>query len=322
MYDLITIGDIKLDTFVVLENASVQCSLKMPECLLCLAYGEKIPVDLVDSQVAGSAPNVARGLARMKFKTAVVSVMGADGTRKLALHALNEEKVDTRYIKSIKSVQSSFSVVLNYKGDRTILASHIDHIYHLPLAARTKWLYVSELGNNYDHLFKEVAQFCRQKKAILGFNPGAIQINQRKPSLYTLIKQATVLFANLEEAQAISGEKSREIHVLLPALKRLGPKIVVITDGREGAYSYDGKESFYCPIFPSKFLEATGAGDAFATGYIGALMSGENHDEALRWGAVNAASVVTFVGPTRGLLPAHIIRARLKKNKTFTTMKV
>ena len=76
MYDLITIGDIKLDTFVVLDGNGQQCSLKMPEAKLCLDYGAKIDVQVVDSQIAGSAPNVAIGLARMKKKTAVLSVMG------------------------------------------------------------------------------------------------------------------------------------------------------------------------------------------------------------------------------------------------------
>ena len=65
-YDLITIGDIKLDTFVVLDEANISCELRMPECKLCLDYGAKIDVDVVDSQIAGSAPNVAVGLARMK----------------------------------------------------------------------------------------------------------------------------------------------------------------------------------------------------------------------------------------------------------------
>ena len=72
IYDLITIGDIKLDTFVVLDEANISCELKMPECKLCLDYGAKIDVKIVDSQIAGSAPNVAVGLARMKKKTSIL----------------------------------------------------------------------------------------------------------------------------------------------------------------------------------------------------------------------------------------------------------
>src|SRR3989338_10146076 len=104
MLDIITIGDIKLDTFVLLHDASLQCQLlkspihtsatpsnsplgrgRIEDCRLCLDYGAKIDVKVVDSQVAGSAPNVARGLARQKHKTAIVSVMGKDTTRPLAL---------------------------------------------------------------------------------------------------------------------------------------------------------------------------------------------------------------------------------------------
>ena len=56
---MITIGDTKLDTFVVLDEASLQCQLKMPDCQLCIAYGEKIVVDVVEYQIAGTAQNVA-----------------------------------------------------------------------------------------------------------------------------------------------------------------------------------------------------------------------------------------------------------------------
>ena len=63
MFDLIAIGDIKLDTFVLLDDASISCQLKMPECQLCLEYGAKIAVNVVDSQIAGTAPNVALACA-------------------------------------------------------------------------------------------------------------------------------------------------------------------------------------------------------------------------------------------------------------------
>src|SRR3989344_4109011 len=112
MHDIITVGDIKLDTFVVLNDASIQCQLKMPECQLCMEYGAKIIGDVVASEIAGSAPNVARGLARMKWKTAVMSNMGKDGTLDLAIKTLKGENVTTKYIHAIKGEQSSYSVVL------------------------------------------------------------------------------------------------------------------------------------------------------------------------------------------------------------------
>jgi len=322
VFDLITIGDIKLDTFVVLPEASIQCRLKMPDCQICVDYGKKIPVEMVDSQIAGSAPNVAVGLARMKLKTAVASIMGSDGTRKLAYEVLKRESVATRYIETHKDAQSSYSVVLNYHGERTILAAHTRCVYVLPARLPTKWLYLSELGVGYERLFTQIAKHVDRTKISLVFNPGAIQIKERKKILFDLIKRSAVLFTNLEEAQTITGEQTNEVHRLATSLYKLGAKHVVITDGKNGAYSFDGKETRHCGVFPSKLVEATGAGDAFASGFLGAILNKQTPVEALRWGSVNAASVIEFVGPQKGLLSTTQIKVRLKKNPKFKVMDI
>lgn len=318
MYDMITIGDTKLDTFVVLDDANLQCQLKMPDCLLCLRYGEKIVVDVVASQIAGTAPNVATGLSRMGKKTALISNMGLDGTYELALKTLKEEGIATRYLHRVPGEMSSYSVVLNYKGEKTLLTSHIRHAYRLPRPLpKTKWIYVSEMGPGYENLYRQVVARAKANNVHVALNPGTIQIAERKTFLFDLIARSYVLFVNLEEAQRITGEKTLEIHRLATALYRMGPKQVVITDGKNGAYAFAGNDLSFCPIFPGRLVEATGAGDAFSTGYIGALMNGQLYDEALRWGAVNSASVVGHVGPTKGLLSTAQIRSRLKKHPSF-----
>lgn len=322
-FDLITIGDIKLDTFVVLDDANVSCELKMPECKLCLDYGAKINVKIVDSQIAGSAPNVAVGLARMKKKISILSVMGEDTTRPLALEHLKREGVDVSLIEVIKGEKSTYSVVLNFLGEKTILTGHIKHEYHLPKKfPKPTWLYVGEMGEGYEKIYKQVADYAKKDGVRITMNPGSIQIDERKKSLYDLLPYLEVLFINLEEAQRLTKSKSLEVHKLAGALSKLGPKHVVITDGKNGAYEYGGRDLRFCPIFPSKLVEATGAGDAFASGYLGALLSGESCSEGLRWGAVNSSSVVGYVGPTKGLLSATEIRKRLKAKPNFNVKTV
>lgn len=323
MYDLITIGDIKLDTFVVLDGKNQQCTLNMPEAKLCLDYGAKIDVQIVDSQIAGSAPNVAIGLARMKKKTAVLSVMGEDTTRPLAMEVLARENVGTSLIEVAKREKSTFSVVLNYAGEKTILTGHIKHEYHLPKSfPKPTWLYVGEMGIGYEKIYKQVVAYAKKDGVHIVMNPGSIQVEERKPALYELLKYLEVLFINREEAQLISGSKSLEIHRLAGELYKFGPKHVIITDGPHGSYEYGGRDLRFCPIFPGKLIEATGAGDAFASGYLGAVMNGESCSEGLRWGAVNAVSVVGFVGPTKGLLAPTEIRKRLKTKPGFNVKTV
>lgn len=322
MFDLISVGDIKLDTFVVLDEASVSCQLKMPECQLCFEYGAKIAVDIVDSQIAGTAPNVAVGLARMKLKTAVMSNMGIDSTRHMALAKLTEEGVSTKFIRAIKNIPSAYSVVLTYHGERTVLASQTKRMYTFPKPfPKTKWIYVGEMGFTYEKMFSEITSFIKKDHAQLGFNPGIIQIEDHKHELFDLIKQTSILFVNLQEAQSITGIKTDEIHHLATTLWKLGATRVVITDGKHGSYDFDGKILLHCPIFPSKVVGTIGAGDAFATGYIGAIIK-KTKIHPLTWGAINSASVIGKIGPQAGLLSDIHILQHLRKHKTFTPKKI
>jgi sugar/nucleoside kinase (ribokinase family) len=321
MYNILTIGDIKLDTFIVIPTASLMCKLQMPQCQLCLDFGKKIPVEQISSQIAGTASNVAIGIAKMDLVSAIYSVMGVDGTNTLAVNFLNKNNVVTRHIKTDKNHPSSFAAVLNYKGETTQLVSHGNMKYRLPKQLPdTEWMHISELGDDYEKLYAEVAKVSAKKEILISFNPGVVQLTEKKPELYQLLKATTVLFLNLSEAKLLLDIKSEiEIHRLIAKIKALGPQFVVITDGKNGAYAYDGLQLDFAPAFPGKMVEATGAGDAFSTGFLGALMHGQGHDEALRWGSVNATSVINFVGPTKGLLSHTEIKKRLKARPNFKT---
>ncbi|MFA5945592.1 MAG: carbohydrate kinase family protein [Patescibacteria group bacterium] len=317
MLDLISVGDVKLDTFIVLHEASVKCELKMPECKLCINYGDKIPVEAFVTQVAGSAPNVAMGLAKLGLQTSVLSHMGDDDVHAQALLFLNRHKVDTSLIKTKKGIRSSAAVVLNYKGESTQLVDFVPQEYHLPLRLpATNFLHICELGDGYEHLYEDAVVYAK-KGVRLSLNPGSIQIKQKKPELFNLLAVCEVLFINMSEAHALLEKEGDVIHEIMSMLKALGPRYVVLTDGPRGAYAYDGKQLDVIPAFPGIMKEATGAGDAFSSGFLTALIKGKPHREALRWGSVNSASVIEHVGPTLGLLSSAEIMKRLKAHPGY-----
>ncbi|MDO8425456.1 MAG: carbohydrate kinase family protein [bacterium] len=320
MYALITIGDIKLDTFIVLDDASLQCSLEESHaCKLCIEYGAKIPVKDFEPQIAGSAPNVAVALSRLKLKTAVYSIVGSDPTGMLAYAHLRKEGVRTTYVKTSRHGRSSYSVVISYKGDRTILGVLHPRTYRLPRLAATKWLYLSEMGEDFVSLYDDVAALHARTQVKIGFNPGAVQIRAGARKLKPLLKATAVLFVNREEGHQLLGKKhSLDTKHLLTALWKLGPDAVVVTDGSEGAYAFDGGDGWHLPAFPATVVESTGAGDGFAAGVLAGTMYGKPLAEALRWGAANAASVVGAVGPTPGLLTKTQMDRALKRHVHMT----
>lgn len=324
MLDLLSVGAIKLDTFIVLPEASLACELKTAECKLCVDYGKKIPVQAFVTQTAGSAPNVAVGLAKMGFKTSIVSYMGDDPAYHQAMAFLRQHKVATEHIKKQKGFHSSAAVVLNYKGESTQLVDHVPHEYRLPLSSpAAKFIHLSELGGGYEKLYRDAIALHKKRGVRLSLNPGSIQIHELKPVLFELIKKTEVLFLNMSEARQVARvENGEEIKTLMLKLKALGPSYVVVTDGQNGAYAFNGEQLDHVPMFPGKRIEATGAGDAFTSGFMGAILKGKPHREALRWGSVNGASVVSTVGPTTGLLSHTEIVKRLGARKSFKSVEL
>jgi sugar/nucleoside kinase (ribokinase family) len=255
----------------------------------------------------------------MGLATSVMSHMGENDVYAQALSFLSKNKVDSSLIKTKKGIRSSAAVVLNFKGESTQLVDFVPQEYHLPAKLpATNFLHICELGDGYERLYKDAV--AHAKKGIrISLNPGAIQIKEKKRELFDLLAVCEVLFLNMSEAHAFLDKEGDAIHGIMATLKELGPKYVVVTDGPRGAYAYDGKQLNLIPVFPTIMKEATGAGDAFAAGFLGALIKGKTHREAVRWGSVNSASVIEHVGPTLGLLSNTEIKKRLKAHPSYQT---
>jgi sugar/nucleoside kinase (ribokinase family) len=321
MLDLLTVGDIKLDTFLLLPDASVMCGLRDSNCKLCVDYGKKIPVTTMLSQIAGTAPNVAIGVARFGKKTGVVSVMGDDDIYDHAKRFLKRHKVNTTHVSGKPGLHSSAATVVTYKGESTQFVDHVDVEYRLPdTVKQADWVHISELGEGYLDLYRDAIATKKHHGTKISFNPGAIQIEAGKSEFFDLLRSADVLFLNMREAKTVLKiEQEDDIRGILAGLRSMGPEVVVVTDGTKGAYAFDGETMTSAPMFPGKRIEATGAGDAFSSGFLGAMLSGLSHDEALQYASVNAASAVGAIGPTAGLLSAKEIESALRQNTSYRT---
>jgi sugar/nucleoside kinase (ribokinase family) len=123
------------------------------------------------------------------------------------------------------------------------------------------------------------------------------------------------LFVNREEAARILNTKKLDIPPLFNGLHKLGPKVIVITDGPKGAYASDGNSRYFMPPYPDPKppISRTGAGDAFSTGFLSALMYGLPVHDALRWAPIESMHVVQFFGAQTGLLTKPKLIGLLKK---------
>jgi ribokinase len=318
MFDIISIGDATIDTFLFIHDVEIKTIKGEKKALL--NWGDKLPVDKMYRTVAGNAANNAVGSARLGLKTAFYSVLAHDTGGREIVHKMEKEGVSVQYIVKNDNHGTNASTVISFNGERTIFVYHEHRKYTLPELGKAKWIYLTSMGEGFEKIYPSLARYIDTHKVSLGFNPGTFQLRAGVKANLHMLERTSLLSLNFEEAQSWVGRASNPAE-LCKRLCRLGPKAIALTNGLLGAYSYSKEGFYFIPKFPGERVEATGAGDAFTTAYIAALCHGLPHREALRWGPVNAASVVSQIGPQAGLLKKRELEEKLLQAKNFVAKK-
>lgn len=324
MYDIISIGDATLDTFIELESAEIICNDKKRKghCYLCLDYARKTPIYSLIKKVAGNAANNAVGSDRLGLKAAFWTIVGDDETGKLVIDTLKHEGITTKFVEVAKGTESNFTVVLNYKGERTQLIYRTPREYKLPKLNHTKWIYLTAMGKEYHLVANPLIKFVEENNINLAYNPGKEQITCNIKACHRLIDVSKILFVNREEGEEILGKNHNDIKKILTELRKMGPEIVVVTDGKNGSYVYDGNDFYNLGIWPAELVERTGAGDAYATAFVAAQFYHKGIEESMKWGTINSASVIEKIGPQDGLLTLEQMNNKLKEHPRFKAKKI
>lgn len=323
-FDVIAIGESLRDVFYMMHEKNQDVHLDTERNLLCLEYAEKIPVQaVVKVPAAGNSSNAAVGVSRLGLKSALVSWVGNDDAGKVAQAALKKDRVDPRYMVVDPTYPTSEATILNFKKERTQFVYFQPRKYTLPKLASTRCIYYSAMGEKHSDFDKTLVHYLMAHPEIFFvFQPGTTHVLGGLKGIKNLISLSGLFILNLDEAHHLMPDGERTMLNLLERFHALGAKTVIITDGNNGAHGYDGKEHWFMPIVPAKVLEKTGAGDSFATAVTVAFLKDKHLSEALRWGAVNSASVVGAVGPQAGLLTATKMAEHLKKYAKYKAVQI
>lgn len=315
-FNLISIGDASLDTFIAPNETETLCELDNKKCLISFPYGDKIPVTQMDYSIGGNAANNAVGAARLGLKTAIVLTVGDDHVGNQIIETLNNEKVDTSFAKKAQNSATNSSIVIRYLGERTIFSYHAPKTYifpdNLPVS---DWIYLTSMGENFEEFYNHLYEFLQKNSNIkLGFNPGSWQFKAPSEKLKNILSRTSILFVNKEEASKLTSlPTDSDYKALLDALNNLGVQIPVITDGGNGCFTKGDNVYLKLGILNIPVVERTGAGDAFGSGCLSAIIKGKPLKEALLWGMVNSSSVISFIGSQKGLLHDSEIPSWLEK---------
>jgi ribokinase len=303
--DFLAIGDVVTEPFIRIKDAEATCDLDQEHCKLSLRFGDKVPYESAEvCHAVGNSPNAAVAASRLGVNSYLMTYIGDDMIGKDDIDSLVKDNVHTDYVKTIPGMESNYHYVLWYDVERTILVKHTEFPYSFPIdLPEPKWIYLSSLASNSTAYHLEIGEYLKQHPNVkLAFQPGTFQMKLGVETLKDIYDHTEVFFCNFEEAQRILATEEKDKIKLMEGLRALGPKIVVMTDGIKGAYTYDGTDAHFMPVYPHEPYERTGAGDAFSSTFTTALLLGKTLPEALMWAPINSMSVVQKVGAQKGLL--------------------
>lgn len=317
--EVLSVGDATLDVFITPTESDEFCQIDTKECFIAFSYGDKIPVKSLEFSVGGNAANNAVGASRLGIKAGILLTLGGDPNGDRIENKLKEEGVDTTFVIRQPSTDSNYSTVINYGGERTIFSYHAPRSYEFPVnLPKPPWVYLTSMGDSFRPFYNHVIEWLKKNPDIkMAFNPGSRQLGAGVDALKDALSVTHIIYVNRKEAEELTG--MRETHQkekeLLKALSGLGPKMCVVTDGGGGSFMFDGENFIHAGVLPIDAYERTGAGDAFGSGFLSAVIKGKDFSEALLWGTLNSASVIGYVGSQKGLLkerdmPEWIERAR------------
>lgn len=287
-----------------------------------LSDGETIVKDFRQSP-GGSAANTIYGLARLGVKTGFAGMVGDDSDGELLVENFQKAGVDTSRIKVKTGVKSGTVIGLTDSlGHRSL--------YVLPAANSQLTLndlnmdYVNKAGILHISSFVDERQFKvtldlirRLNSSVkVSFAPGALYTGKGLTALAPILSRTHVLFVNQNEIQQLTG---RGVITGAKTCLELGCQVVAVTLGkgkklRTGTsaawrtvtaigYIRDARNVYAIkPPQPSAIeVDTTGAGDAFAAGFLYGLLKNKGLEICGRLGNIVARFSIKKVGARAGL---------------------
>lgn len=338
----LTVGSAMIDTIAVIANERIErmTMRNADTSFLLLEEGRKNEAEDISTHCGGGAVNAAVALARLGHDVTALVKLGQDSRAETVLARLAEEGVSARFALRDARAPTGASVfvsahdrnaaIFTFRGANTLLE---------PKDLKTDafavdLVHVSGLSNESADCFPLIIERAKASGALVATNPGIRQLSARQGPFRDVIAKIDILAVNRHEAGAVvpwlvahAGEGGRMLAphsgTELPDLARrglvsggfelslarffdgvhkLGPKWIVVTDGKDGAYVSTHAGIVHCPAPPATVAGTAGAGDAFSATFAACIAQSVSAEDAAIAAAANAASVIGHLDTQTGLL--------------------
>ncbi|WP_026674559.1 carbohydrate kinase family protein [Alkalihalobacterium bogoriense] len=286
--DLLTVGEILVD-------------------MISADYDDNFECSTFHKYFGGSPSNIAINVKRLGLNPLVASAVGKDGLGSYLMDHLQSAGVDICHVQKVDYATSMVLVTKSqnspipifYRGadyrlmytaelEKAVIESKIIHFSCWPISRMPMRSTIEKIIN-----------LAQKQRILIGFDPnyhpmiwemGEDGISYVK----SIIKHVDIVKPSEDDAERLFGKDTNENQV--EKFLKLGPKLVIMTLGKEGAIVSNGKETLKFPSFAKEVVDTTGAGDAFWSGFYTALVKGFSLREALEYGFAVSAYKLQFTG--------------------------
>lgn len=276
---------------------------------LCLTLGSKVEMDDIFLSSGGGGTNTAVTFTNQGMKAAWCGQVGEDCFGNLIIAELKNLKIETRFTLKTKNKLTNTSVFLTYPGkDRTILvyrgASDDIEKKDIPWqkVKGAKWFYLAPFSGKLANLTEGLINFAQKYRIKIAWNPGYNQLKFPKLVLKRVLSKIDILLLNKEEASLLTGIPYQKEKEIFKKIDKMVKGIAIMTKGGEGVVASDGKYLYRAPSLGLKFVDATGAGDAFGAGFVSGMFKKNDITFAIQLAVANSGKVIGKWGAKQGLL--------------------
>ncbi|MBW1721729.1 MAG: sugar kinase [Deltaproteobacteria bacterium] len=285
------------------------------------AEDEKVELEELVMQCGGPASTALVVLARLGVKVAFIGVVSDDPFGVKIQKELELEGIDSTYLKTVPGFSSQFAfiAVTRDNGHRTIFwhrgtvpSLNADDVDLSPFSAAE----ILHLDGLMIEASIEAARQARRMGMRIVLDAGTM----REGSL-ELVSMVDVLIASERFAEPIVGKQSPPEQTLA-ALRRLGPRQVVLTLGEKGSMALDHGMILFQRAFPVEAVDTTGAGDVYHGGYIYGLLKGWHMADCMRFASAASALKCRMIGARKGIPGYARLQEFLEIHKDIKTLRL
>lgn len=265
--------------------------------------GEEVAIIGAMEAPGGSSANTIVGLARLGLKTGFIGKVGNDEEGEFILDDLKKEGVDLGGIEKSEGMTGVIIGLIDKRGERALYANPgVNDTLRMDkraimYAKKAKFLHLASFVG--ERSYKAQIELLEELSNVgISFAPGMLYAKKGLNELELMIDKTSVLFLNRRETELLTGWDYRKG---AENLVELGAEIVAVTLGKEGCYITSPDGYHFVKAYPTKVVDTTGAGDAFATGFLYGLITEEDLKTCGKLGNWVASKCIEKEGAREGL---------------------